>query len=353
MLNYFTLLFNWWSNATNSLLPGNENRIYRYIINIITIWTLVNSAAHVLSYLTYLGPQQYTTKLDIFITMGSSVLIYFPLKLFYLKTGQSIIHTCFGLTARLTHHYGLESNLPSDALDDRETILASLFCILGVPIGAISNGIVMSSILYRLGANVPAVIMGFDVSGPALLTGGISGAILGFTTGRLVHHSIDSITKIFEKRRSVQQARAIITLNDLPCNLKKNRYLPPEILGIIHSHLIKSSEKDSFDIINHVIKEANNNCSIMKNKFGFFVFPLYLRVNNSLIISRFVRENLRSRVTAEAPEISDIAFVDMELGLSNGMTRYRFLSIYGQQNKSSIKYTEEESQLISSSYHCD
>jgi len=337
MLNYFRLIFNWWNDTRNALRLGGDNNPANLMISLVTILTLLLNVVVVFSFNSSNGsipPLSHR-----FMVEGPAYLLFLPLELLYLKVGHTILQACEGLTMRLTQHYGLTPTVeprtydPEEILESiigdpsREALVAGFFAGVGGLMGAIFSNLIICSIFHALGVGVEHPNrLAFSLFGSALIIGGIPGGNFGHTTGRFVHHAIVVIPVILEKkyanmlerRHAYQQARAIVTLNDLPLNLKKNRYLPPEILGIIHSYLINSSEQESFDIINDVMKEASINR-----------------------LPRFLREIYESRTETRAQELTDMPWRDIELGQPNFMMRSCFFSTQGQQDKPLIKDAEE------------
>ncbi len=263
----------WWVNNFSPRLEGNPPPSANMLLSSIGMTGTLLYVVALYQYLGFEEPQYIYLKVPLaFITMAFGCPVVTQ---FYIAMGNTIAQKCNHLSTILLNYHDLQPN-PSSMdgpvpgyMSGRESMLAYLFCIIGGASGIFVSGATLYPFLRVVG--LPEYIDPVICYAPAMLLGAVPGCVFGFTTGRLVEHAPEIISKRLEKRRSYQQARAIITLNDLPSNLNQDQYLPPEILGIIHSYLIGISEQASTRIINEVIDESNNNiCSLVNNKISFF-----------------------------------------------------------------------------------
>lgn len=265
-------LISWWVNNFSPRLEGTPPPFTNMMLASIGITGVVIYDSALFQYLG-LGEAQYA-----FIRLLFNLInIAFSARVvtqFYIVVANAIAQKCNHLSTRLLNHYDLQPNPSMDApvtvdMSGREHMLASLFCLIGGASGLFVIGAILYSALRVVG--VPENIAPFICYAPAMLLGATPGCVFGFTTGRLVEHAPEIISKRLEKRRLYQQAIAIITLNDLPSNVTQHLHLPPEILGIIYSYLIGASSQASRRIINEVIEERNNNIfSLVNNNISFF-----------------------------------------------------------------------------------
>ena len=190
---------------------------------------------------------------------------------------------------------------------EKESVIRSLYfsaisALMGAAMGTFLTAVMLSVILRGFGLNTPFIDLCVLLSVESLLIGGIPGFCAGYVIGRLVYSGIHNrqvlvqpfeeiISAVFEARHRKQQARKIIALNELPFIVGKPHHLPPEVMSHIHSYLVYSSEKDSFDLINkEIIADRNSYLRIIKNKYRFFVSS----VNNSI--------SMVSRIDSKHPE---------------------------------------------------
>lgn len=264
-------LMTWWINNF-SLQLGNDPRMESIVLSSIGITGIALYESILAKYLGFGEP-----KYAVINTLISLVTIAFSLRLvsqIYINTGNAIAQRCHALSTRLLNHHGLQPNPDMDgprpeSMSIHESIACSAFAIMGGSTGIVLIGTASYYLLRFMG--LPETIDSNIGYTPAILLGGIPGCVFGYTAGRLINHAPQLISEKLEKRRAYQQARAIITLYELPSHVDQHQYLPPEILGMIHSYLIGTSVHASTRIINEVIDERNNNiCSMVNNKISFF-----------------------------------------------------------------------------------
>lgn len=275
-------IISWWIENFSIRLEGNPPPSENMILSAVGITGIVLYDLLLTEYFGLRGSQYLYLNVPLMlITMAFSARI---VSQFYIIIGNAIAKKCNHLSSILLNYHNLQPNPSIDEpipayISRRESVLACLFCLIGSASGIFVSGAMFYSLLRVLG--LPENIDPFVCYTPATLFGGVPGCIFGFTTGRLVEHTPEIISKRLEKRRSYQQARIIITLNDLPSNLAQNRYFPPEVLSIIHRYLIKTEdEKTSIRVIKEVIDEhnikkiidefKNNICNTINEKIGFF-----------------------------------------------------------------------------------
>lgn len=248
-------IITWWVNHF-SLQLGDNPRAENLILLSLGINNIAFCEWILAEYLGFSDPK-YTliNALIIIVTMAFSLRIVSQI---YINTGNAIAQRCDSISTKLLHYYGLQPNSEMNGF----LLDYIIFILIGGATGIFLIGTASYYSLRFMG--LPETIDAMICYTPAMLLGGVPGCVFGFAAGRLVDHAPEII-------RSYQQARAIITLNDLPSNVDQHRYLPPEILGIIYSYLIRTSEQASTRIINEVIDESNNNiCSLVNNKISFF-----------------------------------------------------------------------------------
>jgi hypothetical protein len=272
LFNMINQIIAWWVNNFSPRLEGNPPPFVNLILSSMGITGTLLDVMALSEYLGF-GERQY-----IYLSFPLALItIAFSSRVvtqFYIAAGNTIAQKCNHLSTMLLNYHDLQPNPTLDVpipgyMSGREAMLASLFCLIGGASGIFASNATLYSFLRVVGLseNLNPVIC----YAPVILLGAVPGCVFGFTTGRLVEHVPEIISKRLKKRLSYQQARAIITLNDLPSNLNQNRHLPPEILAIIHSYIIGTSEQVSTHIINEVIDESNTNiCSLVNNKICFF-----------------------------------------------------------------------------------
>jgi hypothetical protein len=269
MINQITT---WWVNNF-SLQPNNNNDLENIILSIISMGSIVVYWAVLAKYLGFGDPKYALINALInIVTMAFSLRIISQI---YSKIVNHIIQTLDPISTKLLNHYDLQPNpemnnspLP-EYISQSEHSFSCFVALIGGATGFFLIGTALYHSLRFIG--LPETIGSGICYAPAMLLGAIPGCMSGFTAGRLIYHAPEIISKILEKRRSYQQARAIITLNNLHANVDQNRDLSPEILGIMHSYIIGTSEQESTRIIHEVIDESNHNiCNMVNNKISFF-----------------------------------------------------------------------------------